>query len=141
MLLVKQNVLKNYGKIYAALLCAAISCPSYAKENSSPDFLGMLASLIIVLAVIFLLAYIAKKLKITPSSQKHIRTVASLSVGQKERVVIIEVNEQQFMLGVTSNNVNLLHELKQGVNVDNIKQDLNNDEPFTIQSLFNKGKS
>jgi len=141
MLLVKQNVLKSYGKISAALLCAAISCPSFAQENSSPDFLRMIMSLIIVLAVIFFLAYVVKKLKITPGSQKHIRTVASLSVGHKERVVIVEVNNQQFMLGVTPNNVNLLHELKQGINVDEAKKDSNSGIPLTIQSLFNKGKS
>jgi len=144
MLLVKQNVLKNYGKLVTLFLVFVTSFPSYAVDNSSaPDFLRMIISLIIVLAIIFVLAYIVKKLKITPNSQKHLRTVTSLAVGTKERVVIVEVNNEQFMLGVTSTNVNLLHKLEQNINVDNAndKIGLGDAQPITIQSLFKKGKS
>ena len=143
MLLVKQNVLKNYGKIITLLLAFVTSFPSYAETNSAPDILRMGISLIIVLAVIFTLAYIVKKLKITPNSQKNLRTVASLSVGAKERVVIVEVNNEQFMLGVTSTNVNFLQKLEQNISTDNTndKNESTGNEPLTIQSLFKKGTS
>ena len=141
MLLVKQNVLKNYVRKLSAVIIASMSLPAAATNlTEPPDFVRMLMSLIIVLAVIFLLAYIVKKLKITPHSQKHLRTVAQLSVGTKERVVVVEVNGEQFMLGVTSNNVNLLHKLEQPIEKT---QQLESTErvPLTIQSLLKKGKS
>lgn len=141
MLLVKQNVLKNYVRKLSAGFIASLSLPAAATTlTEPPDFLRMLMSLIIVLAVIFLLAFIVKKLKITPHSQKHLRTVAQLSVGTKERVVVVEVNGEQFMLGVTSNNVNLLHKLEQPIEKTQSSESTER-MPLTIQSLLKKGKS
>lgn len=141
MLLVKQNVLKNYVRKLSAGFIASLSLPAAATTlTEPPDFLRMLMSLIIVLAVIFLLAFIVKKLKITPHSQKHLRTVAQLSVGTKERVVVVEVNGEQFMLGVTSNNVNLLHKLDQPIEKTQLSESTER-MPLTIQSLLKKGKS
>jgi flagellar protein FliO/FliZ len=145
MLLVKQNALKNCAKLMAVLLMTAISYPSFAnvaKTSNTPDFLRMVLSLLIVLGVIFLLAFVVKKLKISPNSQKHIRTVANLSVGQKERVVVIEVNNEQFIIGVTAHNVNLLHKLEHPINVE-AKDELDSTTPTprTIQALFKKGNS
>ncbi len=141
MLLVKQNVLKNYVRKLSAGFIASLSLPAAATTlTEPPDFLRMLMSLIIVLAVIFLLAFIVKKLKITPHSQKHLRTVAQLSVGTKERVVVVEVNGEQFMLGVTSNNVNLLHKLDQPIEKTQLSESTER-IPLTIQSLLKKGKS
>ncbi|WP_435274268.1 flagellar biosynthetic protein FliO [Psychrobium sp. nBUS_13] len=141
MLLVKQNVLKNYVRKLSAGFIASLSIPAAATTlTGPPDFLRMLMSLIIVLAVIFLLAFIVKKLKITPHSQKHLRTVAQLSVGTKERVVVVEVNGEQFMLGVTSNNVNLLHKLDQPIKKAQLSESTER-MPLTIQSLLKKGKS
>lgn len=141
MLLVKQNVLKNYGKSVTLLSVFVTSFPSYAEANGAPDFLRMIISLMIVLAVIFSLAYLVKKLKITPNSQKGLRTIATLSVGTKERVVVIEVNNEQFLLGITPTNVNLLHKLEEKISTDNNNQQENfvSKEPLTIQSLFKKG--
>lgn len=141
MLLVKQNALKNYVRNLSAVLIASLSLPAAATTlTEPPDFLRMIMSLIIVLAIIFLLAFIVKKLKITPHSQKHLRTIAQLSVGTKERVVVVEVNGEQFMLGVTSNNVNLLHKLEQPIEKTQMSDSIDK-VPLTIQSLLKKGKS
>jgi len=145
MLLVKQNVLKSCAKGGAVVLTTSLSFPLFAqvtKVDNTPDFLRMIMSLVIVLGVIFMLAFVVKRLKITPSSQKHIRTVANLSVGQKERVVVVEVNDEQFMIGVTAHNVNLLHKLDRPINVNkNEENNTHSPVPLTIQALFKKGKS
>ncbi|WP_333623334.1 flagellar biosynthetic protein FliO, partial [Stenotrophomonas indicatrix] len=39
------------------------------------------------------------------------KLVASLNVGAKERVVVVEVNGQQLLLGVTAGGINALHTL------------------------------
>ncbi|HAV71696.1 MAG TPA: flagellar protein, partial [Stenotrophomonas sp.] len=39
------------------------------------------------------------------------RVVASLNVGAKERVVVVEVNGTQLLLGVTAGGINTLHQL------------------------------
>lgn len=138
MLLVKQNVLKSYAKLLVAAI-TTMSAPAMAMGTQTPDILRMITSLVIVLGVIFFLAFIVKRLKITPTSQKNIRSVASLSIGPKERIVVVEVNNEQFMVGVTSHNVNLLHKLEKPIETANENSD-NTSVPMTIQSLFKQGK-
>lgn len=141
MLLVKQNVLKSYAKYWVAGV-ALLSFPTYAASAASPDILRMIMSLLVVLAVIFLLSFVVKKLKITPHSQKHLRTVANLSVGQKERVVVVEVNGEQLLLGVTAHSVNLIHKLDKPIaDVPTGESQTSGNIPLTIQSLLKKGKS
>ena len=138
MLLVKQNVLKSYAKLLVAAI-TTMSAPAMAMGTQTRDILRMITSLVIVLGVIFFLAFIVKRLKITPTSQKNIRSVASLSIGPKERIVVVEVNNEQFMVGVTSHNVNLLHKLEKPIETANENSD-NTSVPMTIQSLFKQGK-
>jgi flagellar protein FliO/FliZ len=40
-----------------------------------------------------------------------LKLVASLNVGAKERVVVVEVNGQQLLLGVTGGGISTLHTL------------------------------
>ncbi|QDE33276.1 flagellar biosynthetic protein FliO [Shewanella polaris] len=78
---------------------------------------NMVGGLIVVLALIFLLAYIVKRLKLVPSSGGVIKTVAVTSVGQREKVVLVEVNGQQYLLGVTSQQINLIDKLTNPVDI------------------------
>lgn len=125
-----------------AILGVAVSLPAAATSIAQPpDFLRMIISLVIVLAVIFLLAFVVKKLRITPHSQKHLKSIAHLSIGPKERVVVVEVNGEQLLLGVTSQNVNLLHKLEKPIEKTDTSSGMSNDNmPLTIQSLLKKGK-
>ncbi|MEM5503341.1 flagellar biosynthetic protein FliO [Shewanella frigidimarina] len=78
---------------------------------------NMVGGLIVVLAIIFLLAYIVKRLKLVPSSGGVIKTIAVTSIGQREKVVLVEVNGQQYLLGVTSQQINLIDKLATSVDV------------------------
>ncbi|MCG7530083.1 flagellar biosynthetic protein FliO [Psychrobium sp. MM17-31] len=126
-----------------ATFAVAVSLPAAASVSAQPpDFLRMIISLVIVLAVIFVLAFVVKKLKITPHSQKNLRSIAHLSIGPKERVVVVEVNGEQLLLGVTSQSVNLLHKLEKPIEKTDTSSGMSNDNmPLTIQSLLKKGKS
>ncbi len=43
-----------------------------------------------------------------------VKMVAGISVGQKERVVLLQVGERQILVGVAPGNVNMLHVLEEG---------------------------
>jgi flagellar protein FliO/FliZ len=78
---------------------------------------NMIGGLIAVLALIFLLAYIVKRLKLVPSNGGIIKTIAVTPIGQREKVVLVEVNGQQYLLGVTSQQINLIDKLANPVEV------------------------
>ena len=76
---------------------------------------NMVGGLIVVIALIFVLAYIVKRLNLAPSQHGQIKTIAVSAVGQKEKLLIVEVNQQQYLLGVTSQQINLIDKLSQPV--------------------------
>jgi len=109
MLLVKQNVLKSCAKVGLPLLVMA--APVNAAAAVAPDYLNMLVSLLLVIGLIFALAMLAKRFNIGISGNGAIKQIATLSVGTKERLIIVEVGDQQYLIGVTSQQVQLIEKL------------------------------
>ncbi|QDI03558.1 flagellar biosynthetic protein FliO [Xanthomonas cerealis pv. cerealis] len=79
---------------------------------SPPSLIGTVFALLLVLGLILGMAWVLKRL---PGSgfrpAEGLRVVASLAVGAKERVVVIDVNGEQLLLGVSPGGVRTLHHL------------------------------
>jgi flagellar protein FliO/FliZ len=72
---------------------------------------SMIISLLMVLVLIFICALILKRFNLVQQGVSQLKMVASLTLGSKERVVVVQVGKQQFMLGVTSQQINLIETL------------------------------
>lgn len=85
-------------------------------ELLSPSSIGtsiwqMGLGLILVLLVIFALAWLMKRVTGIQGVKSHIKVISAVNVGAKERAVLVEVAGEQLLLGVTSGQVNLLYKL------------------------------
>ncbi|MFT6125534.1 MAG: flagellar protein FliO/FliZ, partial [Shewanella sp.] len=60
-----------------------------AEVSNVATLANMVGGLIVVLALIFLLAYIVKRLKLVPSNGGVIKTIAVTPIGQREKVVLV----------------------------------------------------
>lgn len=81
---------------------------------ATPGIGGALVGLLLVLGLIFGLAWLLKRMPgmnmgVRPSDQ--LRIVSMLSVGTKERVMVIEVGKEQLLIGVTAGGISALHTL------------------------------
>lgn len=100
--------------ILATLLCAAVPA-SAATTETAPAFgaTGLLQAavgLISVLALIFLCAWLARRLGLQRQGGGNLlKVVGSSMVGQRERVVIVEIGGAWLVLGVTQGRINTLH--------------------------------
>lgn len=97
-------------------LCPVVT--TYAAETTreivSPlATLGKLAvALIIVLAVFWIFARVMRQLQLGQNSaHSGLKVVGGLSLGQRERVVVVQAGDEQLVLGVTSTQINTLHTL------------------------------
>lgn len=54
------------------------------------------------------MAWLLRKVSVLPGQHKKLKVVAALSLGQKERAVLIQIGEEQMLLGVSQNQVTLL---------------------------------
>ena len=86
---------------------------------SSPYLLQLTGGLILVVLVIFLLAWILKRLNFTQQSQAGlIRVIAGMSLGTRDRIVLVQVGEEQILLGLLPGRIAKLHSLEVPILVD-----------------------
>ena len=72
----------------------------------------MIIGLVAVLGLIFVLAWVAKRFNLAPGgATAHMKVVSSLSVGPKEKLLLVEVENQRLLLGVTTTQVSLIREM------------------------------
>lgn len=76
------------------------------------SMLQMVGGLLLVLCIIGGIAWLLKRFSIFPQATAGaIKITASANVGQRERIVIVEVEDARLVLGVTSQQINTLHRL------------------------------
>lgn len=96
---------------------ALAALPTVASAPPPPPpagggMLQALAGLLVVVGLIFLLAWAARRIglqRLTGSGV--VKVVSSTAVGTRERVVVVEVAGSWLVLGVTASQVNTLHTL------------------------------
>lgn len=81
--------------------------------GSNLDVASMLLSLLAVLILIVVAASLLKKFHLSPQLGKDLKVITSLHLGPKERLVVVEVNKKQLLLGVTAHNISVLQELEE----------------------------
>jgi flagellar protein FliO/FliZ len=96
-----------------------ISAGQAAAQSAAPSpasgLVQTLLALVVVIGTVFALAWLARRSGLQGrSSPSLLNTVANLSVGARERVVIVEVDGTWLVLGVTAQNVSLLQTRPKG---------------------------
>ncbi|WP_436591845.1 flagellar biosynthetic protein FliO [Pseudomonas paraeruginosa] len=110
-------------RLFAGILLpglAALGAPLYAAEG--PAGVAQLAQLVLglglVIGLIFLLAWLVRRVQqVGPRSNRLIRTLASQPLGPRDRLVLVQVGEEQILLGITPGRITPLHVLKEPVHL------------------------
>ncbi|HEY8096038.1 MAG TPA: flagellar biosynthetic protein FliO [Methylobacter sp.] len=80
---------------------------------SSGDMLHWSVGLLIVLSVFFLCVWAMRKLSgNTVNGAGKMRVVGGLSLGMREKVILLQVGKKQLILGVTPGRIDALHVLE-----------------------------
>jgi flagellar protein FliO/FliZ len=104
--------------LLGGLFCSALQAQSEPLKTvpleplSSPYLLKLTGGLLLVVLVIFVLAWVVKKFNLNQQSQNGlIRIIAGLSIGTRDRIVLLQVGEEQILLGLTPGHIEKLHTL------------------------------
>lgn len=76
--------------------------------NSTEGLLQWMFSTIFVVALIFLFAYLIKKMRFIPKMSSDLSIITQLSIGPKERLVKVKVGDRHILLGVTPSSISYL---------------------------------
>jgi len=107
-----------------------LPAPALAAGNSSQlDLATTFGSLVFVIAFILLLAWLLKRMRLpSMNGRDGLKVVRQLPVGTKERIMVVQAGEEQFLIGVTAQSVNMLSRLEKPI------QDLESEPvPFASQ--------
>ncbi len=129
MLLVKWKELKNSSKARPSnarlaglsfISLVALSQPALGQEStksltSASSIMSVFLSLLVVIAIIFAIAFIMRRFNVAQAGNGKMRVVASMMAGSKEKIMVIQVGEEQHLLGITTHSINHLAKLDEPI--------------------------
>ena len=89
--------------------------PPPAAAMSSGSVLQVILSLLLVLAAVVLVGWLLKRINLPQQGAGNaLRVISGVAVGQRERIVLVEVNDTWLVVGVAPGQVNALHTMPKG---------------------------
>lgn len=114
--------LKNKVNFFLSLFLLFSAKVAYSAEQVLPknitpqeSVLSMLLGLSGILIVIFLLALLIKKFTSFNLISKNIKVIETQNLGAKEKLVIVDIQNKQYVLGVTPHTINPICELEKTI--------------------------
>ncbi len=79
---------------------------------SSGSILQVIFSLLLVLVAVVMVAWLLKRINLPQRAAGNLLKVqATVAVGQRERIVLVEINDTWLVVGVAPGQVNALHSM------------------------------
>ena len=105
--------------------------PAGAESLHSGYLVQLIVGLMFVLLCIVALAWLAKRLnRFQASSDGTLQVLGGISMGARERVVLVQVGATQLLLGVAPGRINMLHQLEQPLEQDDATGHQRRDPPI-----------
>lgn len=115
-----------------------------ASTTSFGSLLGqMLFALAFIVGLLLLAAWLIKRSGMVQGRfNGQLAVLASVSVGQREKVVLIRVGQTQLLVGVTTSEIRLLHQLEEPIVIDSISEQKPITETFAqkLNQVLNKSQ-
>lgn len=104
----------------AGLLAQTATQQPLAMDPVSPSYMMKLTGgLLVVVALIFIFAWLFKRFNLTQQSQGGLlKIIGGLSLGTRDRIVLLQVGKEQILLGLSPGRIEKLHTLSEPLAVD-----------------------
>jgi len=127
----------------AILLLPFFSRLVFALETKTPERLDPVSTsgviqlafgLAIVVMLIFMISWLVKRVSgFSVYSNPHLKVISGLHVGQKEKILLIQIADKQIVVGVTASSIRTLHQLES--NIINDDTSMRDNIPFAERLL------
>ncbi|RKZ77671.1 MAG: flagellar biosynthetic protein FliO [Gammaproteobacteria bacterium] len=104
--------------------------------------LETLLGLVLVLACIAFLAWLLRRTgRFNSTASGEMKIIAGLSLGPRERAILLQVGEKQILVGVTAQQIQTLHVLEQPINTSKEQTNTTSFAERLQQILQQRGQS
>lgn len=123
---------------YSALAAAtADTTPSFESSMNFDGLLQVLTALISVIVIIFVLSIVLRKFNMVPGANSGIiKIVSGLALNNKDRLLLVQVGDEQVLLSVSPGNISKLHKLAKPV-LKSEEQQVSTDNKKNFSTLLN----
>ena len=138
----------------AVLLCLSGSSAVFAAESSfdgqravldTSNLLQMILALGVVVILIIGLSYAVRKFNMfSVGSSAHIRIVSGLALSNKDRLLLVQVGEEQLLISTSPGRVQKIHEMQAPIDLaETVEGKASSGQNFSslLQSLTQRGRS
>lgn len=133
-----KNTLFAWLLLFPVATFAAETNTSSSGSGTLQMILNMGLGLAVVLVLIFGCAWLMRRVNgIQGAKNSAMQIISVISVGQRERILLLEVGEQQILVGVTAQNVRTLHVFDEPVLNTKVRGE--SDFATRLQSMLQKG--
>ncbi|MDO6709393.1 flagellar biosynthetic protein FliO [Aliiglaciecola sp. 2_MG-2023] len=80
--------------------------------SNPTSVVSIFLSLLLVIVIVVALALLMRRFNVTATGNGQLHVVASMVAGTRERIMVIEVGDEQHLIGVTATNINHLAKLE-----------------------------
>ncbi|SEK79004.1 flagellar protein FliO/FliZ [Atopomonas hussainii] len=99
-----------------AALAAEDSAPSLAWGSK---LIELSVALLAVIALVFVMAWLMRRVQqVGPAGKGALKVLAALPLGPRERLLLVQVGQQQLLLGVAPGRITTLLELREPIPVN-----------------------
>ena len=132
------------------VLCQPVSADLVAKTTAqvveTPDvtmsLLKVTGGLLLVIIAIFGSAWAYRRFGNIPTmSNDDLRVIGGISLSAKERIILMQVGEEQILLGVSPGSIQRLHVLEKNIDVDKENVEQGNSFSTQLNSAIKQWKS
>lgn len=121
----KANNLERARRSLIAILCLPLLAaaetahpPAYTPPPSaisSGGILQIIFSLVLVLALVALVAWVLKRINLPQHGARSLlKVISGVAVGQRERIVLVEIKDTWLVVGIAPGQVQTLHTMPKG---------------------------
>lgn len=116
---------------------AANQVPTLLNEShSSVDFMKMMFGLLMVVALIFLLAFVVKRMNVVGIGNGYFfKIISTISLGTRDKLILVKAGDNYLLLGVSANGITKLHDYGSEINLADIQK-----QTPSFFDVFNKAK-
>ena len=93
-----------------------------AENNDMENLMSMVMSLVLVIFIIVILAILVKRFNPQLTNLDEFKVIRSIPLGSKERLIVVEIDDKQHLLGVTPHAINYLYQLEKPLEAKEIPQ-------------------
>lgn len=100
----------------------ASATPQSLTQDWAGHTLDMAGALLLVIAAVFLVSLVLRHLQTKSNvAGKNLKVLQALSVGTKDRVLLVQVGVDQILLGIGTSGIRHLHTLSESIELTDVQ--------------------